>query len=273
MSGSTTGTVRIHTAAGGCVHSPVDCDDQNSCTVDRCNPETGQCEHAVVGCDDGNPCTRDSCDSVSGACQHDVTQGAACDDGNACTRGDSCNADGRCVGEPLVCNDDNPCTADACVDGQCVFSPTVGASCNDGNACTTEDRCVQTPAGVTGCQGTPVGCDDGNSCTADSCDPRTGCVHASRAVLQPVCSFSPGTLNLNSQGTTFSVNLSIVDSCDPANPVPISPGSIGIVHVSRAGSLVLPDPASLQCPAVDGSTSFETGLFDDLATRSVLGSS
>ena len=51
------------------------------------------------------------------------------------------------------------------------------------------------------------------------------------------------------------------------------PGSIGIVHVSRAGSLVLPDPASLQCPAADGSTTFETGLFEDLAARSVLGSS
>ena len=98
-------------------------------------------------------------------------------------------------------------------------------------------------------------------------------MHAPRAVLQPACSFSPGSLNLNAQGSAFSVGLSIVDSCDPANPVPIQPGSIGIVHVSRAGSLVLPDPASLQCPAADGSTTFETGLFEDLAARSVLGSS
>jgi len=82
---------------------------------------------------------------------------------------------------------------------------------------------------------------------------------------------NPGTLNLNAQGSSFSVSLSIVDSCNPGSPAPVPAGSIGIVHVSRAGGIVLPDPSSLSCPAGDGGTAFETGLFEDLAARSVSG--
>jgi hypothetical protein len=68
-SGSTTGTVRIRTGAGRCVHVPVNCDDQNACTLDSCDPAVGTCTHAPVSCDDGNACTADSCDPIAG-CQH-----------------------------------------------------------------------------------------------------------------------------------------------------------------------------------------------------------
>ena len=40
------------------------------------------------------------------------------------------------------CNDNNPCTADACVDAVCVRSNAPnGTACNDGNACTQTDTC------------------------------------------------------------------------------------------------------------------------------------
>lgn len=80
-------------------------------------------------------------------------------------------------------------------------------------------------------------------------------------------------MNINAQGHSFSMDLSLVNACNPAAPAPIPPGSIGITHVSQAGNTTLPDPASLLCPASDGSTRFETGLFEDLAARSVSGGS
>ena len=87
MSGSTTGTIRMQTGNGvGCVHTPVDCNDNNPCTVDSCDPVAG-CVHTPVNCDDGQICTLDSCSPDTGACVH----------------------------TPIDCNDNNPCTADSCI--------------------------------------------------------------------------------------------------------------------------------------------------------------
>ncbi|HEV8202520.1 MAG TPA: hypothetical protein VGS03_21110 [Candidatus Polarisedimenticolia bacterium] len=68
-SGSTTGTARIRTGAGTCVHVPVNCDDQDACTLDSCDPAVGTCTHNAISCDDGNACTADSCDPIAG-CQN-----------------------------------------------------------------------------------------------------------------------------------------------------------------------------------------------------------
>lgn len=53
----------------------------------------------------------------------------------------------------VTCNDNNPCTDDACnpTNGQCLFTNDDANTCSDGNACTTGDACV---SGV--CGGTPV---------------------------------------------------------------------------------------------------------------------
>ncbi|MGA1146867.1 MAG: MopE-related protein, partial [Candidatus Nanopelagicales bacterium] len=68
---------------------------------------------------------------------------------------------------PIVCDDGDPCTVDACVDGVCVHTPIV---CDDGDPCTT-DACVD---GV--CVHTPIVCDDGDPCTLDACMDGV-CVH------------------------------------------------------------------------------------------------
>jgi hypothetical protein len=98
-------------------------------------------------------------------------------------------------------------------------------------------------------------------------------VHDPHITFQPVCSISPTTLNVNAQGNAFSMDLSLVNTCNPGSPSPIPPSSIGITHVSRAGNTFFPDPASLSCPDSGGGTQFETGLFEDLAARNVAGSS
>jgi hypothetical protein len=159
-----------HTAADG------DCDDENLCTIDDACLE-GICQGgSLLDCDDANPCTTDSCNPLTG-CIH-TPSANPCDDGNACTIGDTC-ADGLCVGAgSLDCDDGNFCTTDSC-------DPDSGCShifnadpCDDGNACTTTDLCL---GGL--CIGTElVSCDDDNECTDDSCAPLSGCVHTNSEV-------------------------------------------------------------------------------------------
>ena len=225
-----------NTANGACEPDPNQvgnrCNDGNACTEDdRCTP-AGMCVGTLVDCDDDNPCTIDTCDPATGCVRTNVTDGTPCDDGNPCTIGDTCQ-NGTCQpGEPLecgqcltceggicvpdqgqngmACNDENPCTAnDACQSGVCIGIPIPGCvvcatpqdcpvpanpcllrtcvarvcgvgpkpdgtQCDDENACTTNDTCQ---SGV--CMGELVDCDDDNPCTVDTCNPATGCVHTS----------------------------------------------------------------------------------------------
>ncbi|MFH1529980.1 MAG: hypothetical protein ABIK09_04490 [Pseudomonadota bacterium] len=71
----------------------------------------------------------------------------------------------------MGCDDGNPCTDDACVDGVCVLTPNA-AGCDDGNPCTDGDHCTGGACKATG----PVPCDDDSVCTTDYCDPTSGCV-------------------------------------------------------------------------------------------------
>ncbi len=80
-----------------------------------------------------------------------------------------------CNNPPRVCaggcNDNNPCTTDACANGQCIYTLK---NINDANACTNDYCNPQT--GVI--SHTPVNCNDGNLCTIDgSCNTLTGCSH------------------------------------------------------------------------------------------------
>jgi hypothetical protein len=126
----------------GCVESPRDCDDDNACTTDSCDPAIG-CVNDPIVCDDGDACTTDSCDPETGC----ATTPVNCDDGDACTI-DSCDPETGCGTTPVVCDDANACTTDSCdPETGCVF-------------------------------GTPTDCDDDDVCTEDSCNPETGaCVN------------------------------------------------------------------------------------------------
>jgi hypothetical protein len=65
---------------------------------------------------------------------------------------------------------------DTCEPGSgCVHAPAPdGTSCTDGDACTEDDHC----SGGQCVAGTALDCDDHDSCTTDSCDPGSGCHHA-----------------------------------------------------------------------------------------------
>jgi uncharacterized repeat protein (TIGR01451 family) len=105
------------------------------------------------------------------------------------------NCDGQVdEGGAALCDDENPCTVDACggeagcshdaIPG-CVPCETA-SDCDDGNACTTETCdggvCGHDPIpGCTSCE-SPSDCNDGNACTTETCiggvcghDPVPGC--------------------------------------------------------------------------------------------------
>lgn len=160
--------------------------------------DTQQPSHIPCGgsCDDGNPCTVDLCDAGLNACTHLVPAGATCDDGNLCTDSDLCGSNGKCVGKAKECGDNNACTSDLCISGECLNLPNI-VTCDDADACTENDSCDNGKcAGTTvscednnacttescdskvGCESNPASCDDGNPCTTDSCDAKTGtCSH------------------------------------------------------------------------------------------------
>lgn len=87
---------------GKCVYVPVHtyCNDGDSTTIDRCDPENPL----------ANPAT--GCTNIYSA--------SACDDENPCTTNDTLT-DGVCAGSPVVCADNDPLTTDTCnpMTGEC----------------------------------------------------------------------------------------------------------------------------------------------------------
>ena len=204
-----------------------ECDDKLPCTDDVCDPESGctsvpdndndcadadvcngeeYCETAVckdgepLDCDDENPCTDEVCDPVDG-CVVTSNDANPCDDGDVCNGLEECS-DGACLAGSLeICNDENPCTDDGCdpVDG-CVYTNNDTNSCDDDNACNGDETCsagdcvagqalvcddddvcngTETCSAGDGCvAGTPLDCDDDDDCTTDSCDSTDGCDNA-----------------------------------------------------------------------------------------------
>lgn len=72
------------------------------------------------------------------------------------------------------CDDGNPCTGDACVDGRCeLAAEPIDTDCSDDDLCNGKEACD----GLGRClEGTPLAVDDGVECTVDACDPATGVV-------------------------------------------------------------------------------------------------
>ncbi len=122
-----------------------DCNDDNSCTEDTCNPETGVCDNTPV--EDGTTYQEmDAC--ITYVCLEGQQTTGVAEDGIDCE------------------SDDNPCTAGVCLSGVCEEEAvTESLDCNDGIACTTNDACVN---GI--CVGqAPTDCNDGLFCTDDTC--------------------------------------------------------------------------------------------------------
>ncbi|MEC9072804.1 MAG: hypothetical protein VX938_10510, partial [Myxococcota bacterium] len=156
--------------------------DAGACTEECVSDEA--CEEAGV-----QICAEDGlgvliCEEAQPGCLR-LSQPEACADGELCLDGvcmTPCVPD--CVGKACgddgcggscgpACDDDNPCTDDACAaTGQCSYTPNA-ESCDDGDACTGADLCMMGACTA----GPQLSCDDENECTVDSCDPVTGCLN------------------------------------------------------------------------------------------------
>lgn len=159
----------------GCValFNQTPCDDGDACTDgDIC--VGGQCfSGAEILCPAGGRCQVGGCNAAVG-CSLEPRAGP-CDDGNRCTVGDSCQGGVCAAGDPVSCDDANPCTLDACSPlSGCTHTPSTG-SCDAGVACSDgvcrNGECqaspprlwswVEEPAGAYGYLGNMLGVDDG----------------------------------------------------------------------------------------------------------------
>lgn len=103
---------------GHCIGQRIECQDQNACTVDTCDPEVG-CTFVPADelCSDNNPCTVDTCDPQLGCHSSLAAEGTMCGTPN-------CQEYAVCIG------------------GDCIAAPTPnGFPCDDGDVCTSADSC------------------------------------------------------------------------------------------------------------------------------------
>lgn len=122
-------------------------------------------------CDEVGPCWTEIYDHAAGGCvQVNNTDGSQCIGGNACFVTSECRA-GECVGTPIVCDDQNACTTNACdpVTGCVFFAATAlcGASADPCKAPTCD------PA--IGC--TFVDVEDGIYCGPSDCSHAQICLN------------------------------------------------------------------------------------------------
>jgi formylglycine-generating enzyme required for sulfatase activity len=213
--------------SGSCLNSPlsdVACDDGNFCTDgDEC--VAGECVPGeMLECEDNNPCTTDSCNPKSGCMFAPVTEPTPCDDTNACTKDDQC-AGPKCQGTAKVCEDDNPCTDNQCSPEEgCYFSPASGEACDDGDACTKSDLCSEGEC----VSGAPLDCSDGVECTVDMCDAgecknvanHSACDDGKFCNGEESCDLESGCV-LGIAPTLDDGIVCTVDTCDEENDEPV----------------------------------------------------
>jgi len=153
--------------------------DDSLCTKgDAC--KDGICaQGAMQQCDDNNKCTDDSCDPTLG-CKYNPNTNPCDKDDNACTENDACLL-GTCVaGKSNLCANEDQCIEGKCsiVTGKCGYTFKEGFPCSDASPCTLSDKCTSNT-----CVGTAANCDDNKACTSDSCDPKVGCVHTNASAV------------------------------------------------------------------------------------------
>ncbi|MCO4762628.1 MAG: hypothetical protein KC502_14040, partial [Myxococcales bacterium] len=90
------------------------------------------------------PCEYAACVAGVGCVVLALPDGAVCNHKESCFKGGTCKA-ALCSGQTdKDCDDDNPCTVDACDKGACSHAPTpdtATVACDDNNVCTHGDQC------------------------------------------------------------------------------------------------------------------------------------
>ena len=124
----------------GCT-SDAECEDEgNPCEgKSYCDAATGLCEvesgTAIVCPEVDAPCATSACEPQLGLCAMvPVGDGTLCSDKMACVQSGACSGQLCLGGVESNCDDDDPCTSDACVIGQgCVYEDVQTAECGFGD--------------------------------------------------------------------------------------------------------------------------------------------
>ncbi|MEC9072634.1 MAG: hypothetical protein VX938_09660, partial [Myxococcota bacterium] len=109
-----------------------------------------------------HPCLTPKCNESAGQCfQAPVLDGSSCETGNACMKAEICMA-GQCKGgQPISCDDQEPCTDDSC-------DPSLGCvHVTNTNCC--EPLCTGKECGSDGCGGACGICGEGETCVNSVC--------------------------------------------------------------------------------------------------------
>ena len=122
--------------------------------------EDSDCEQVAPG-----PCEIIFCDKDAGECAYKAAEnGTACSTGSPCITNETCQ-DVDCIGEPVNCDDGDPCTDDGC-------HPAAGCAHNLlANCCAPQ--CEGKVCGDDTCGGTCGDCGDGQKCAGGACQPCT----------------------------------------------------------------------------------------------------
>ncbi len=226
--------------------TPIDCGDNDACTVDTCLvgvcyherlcPSDGaicngieyceqiflpvppfgffipQCFVLPIPCDDGLGCTLDFC-AEPGGCGH---QPVVCNDSDPCTANDRClEPTGTCAYDPVTCDDGDVCTTEECVTGFGCFPTTVENCCHDASECPDLPCALQRTCTDDRCAGgVPPSCDDGDPGTVDACDAALG-----------ACTHVPGTPGPGPGATTCTGDAQCAGDEDPCTTAACVGGS------------------------------------------------
>jgi hypothetical protein len=163
-------------------------------------------------CDDDNPCTDDSCLGAQG-CVNAALTGTECMDGDICTTADHCD-DGLCIGSPVLCDDKDPCTDDACTAaGGCAYVDN-SAPCDDDDPCTVADECDQGT-----CKGFKLQCDcmeDADCEALEDGDACNGTLFCDVEALPHQCETVPGSV-VECEQPDGPESICVKAVCDPAD--------------------------------------------------------
>jgi hypothetical protein len=179
-----------------------------------CNGLDDNCDGDIdeESCDDSNECTEDECGGEAG-CLHTPLSGFECKDGNPCSVADHCD-EGEGIGTPVICEDENLCTDDACDEtGGCLFTAN-DSGCDDGDPCTVADQCKNEI-----CGGVTIDCEcqgDSDCAALEDGDLCNGTLFCNADKLPYTCSLVQGSVVECPAPEAGTDAICQQTSCDPA---------------------------------------------------------